>query len=611
MTGARTFVKNKARIPRFSHHMAAALRLLLPLMLLAPVAAYAQTAAGTATDAPASDRTELMRELLRLREDLARNLARIGQQVDEIDARIAALEGKEKAPDTPAPGIARTTAPQTNAINAGTREEGGEQAPEAPGSGVVGAATRQANAISPGTREEDREQPLDEPSSSVIRAAQQGNGPDTRTAAKTESPTYDGSVLAPRRPGEAEARSAASEGTQPPYQPGPGIILARGPMGEASLGLRGYVRYLNGLPLDQVYTDSFGRTFRVDRRQDFQLNRLQILTRGWLFDPKLRWSFYAWTQNVSLGDESQVVVGGNMTYAFSDALNVQVGIFSLPSTRSTNQSFPNWLRIDHRTMADEYFRGSYSQGILAFGKLSDTVAYSAALTNNLSTLAVSADELDNLLNTYSLALWWMPTTGEYGPGAGFGDFEYHKDLATLLGVRFTQSREDAQGQPAVNDFENAQIRLSDGTLLFSPDPFDTGGAIARASYAMLDLDAGMKYRGWSLDAEYFIRWLTDFKLARGTIPVSNLYDHGFQAQLSTMLHRDELQAYVSGSQIFGEYGDPWDVGYGLTYFPFDRKEVRLNAQALYMNRSAVGYTAIPYSVGGTGWVWTVDFGYWF
>jgi hypothetical protein len=37
----------------------------------------------------------------------------------------------------------------------------------------------------------------------------------------------------------------------------------------------------------------------------------------------------------------------------------------------------------------------------------------------------------------------------------------------------------------------------------------------------------------------------------------------------------------------------------------------MNVQALYMDRSAVGYTAIPYLVGGNGWVWTVDVGYWF
>ena len=220
-------------------------------------------------------------------------------------------------------------------------------------------------------------------------------------------------------------------------------------------------------------------------------------------------------------------------------------------------------------MADEFFRGSYSTGYMAGGKITDTLAYNVALTNNLSQLGVSASQMDSCLCTGSGFLWWMPTTGEFGPAAGFGDYEYHEKLATLLGVHYTYSREDAQEQPGVNAFENSQIRLSDGTLLFSPNAFNTGGMINRATYQMLDIDTGLKWRGWSLEGEYYVRWLDDFEVT-GFIPVNSLFDHGFQLQASTMLKPDYLQAYVSGSQVFGEYGDPWDVGVGLTYFPFGR-----------------------------------------
>src|SRR4029077_21035820 len=81
--------------------------------------------------------------------------------------------------------------------------------------------------------------------------------------------------------------------------------------------------------------------------------------------------------------------------------------------------------------------------------------------------------------------------------------------------------------------------------------------------------------------------------------------------LPILLKPNYWQAYFSGSKIFGEYGDPWDAAVGLTYFPYGRKEILMNAQALYMDRSAVGYTAVPYVVGGTGWVYTVDVGTWF
>jgi hypothetical protein len=78
-----------------------------------------------------------------------------------------------------------------------------------------------------------------------------------------------------------------------------------------------------------------------------------------------------------------------------------------------------------------------------------------------------------------------------------------------------------------------------------------------------------------------------------------------------MLKPKLLQAYAMGSKVMGEYGDSWDAAFGLTYFPFEHKQVRVNAEGLYMNRSAIGYTAVPYVVGGTGWVWTINVGTWF
>ena len=411
-------------------------------------------------------------------------------------------------------------------------------------------------------------------------------------------------------PGPHEVAGPPKEVAGFPYESPLGFVLARGPNGEVHFSTKGYVRYLNQLNLDPFYTDAFGRTFELDLRQDIQLNRLQVILHGWLFDERFRYFWYAWTQNVNQGEPAQVVVGGNISYQFADALKVTAGIFSLPTTRSTAQSFPNWLRIDHRGMADEFFRGSYIQGYMAEGELTDKLDYKVALAPNLSILGVSAAQLDPDIETLSGVLYWMPTTGEFGPGKGFGDYEEHQKLATLLGVHFTHSREDRQSQPGVNSFENSQIRLSDGTLLFQPNAFNTGGTIEKATYNMLDLDAGLKWRGWSLEAEYYFRWLDDFAVT-GTIPVTSLYDHGFQVYASTMLKPDYLQAYLSGSKIFGQYGDPWDLAAGLTYFPFGYKEVRMNAQALYMDRSAVGYTAVPYVVGGTGWVYTVDVGVWF
>jgi hypothetical protein len=68
-----------------------------------------------------------------------------------------------------------------------------------------------------------------------------------------------------------------------------------------------------------------------------------------------------------------------------------------------------------------------------------------------------------------------------------------------------------------------------------------------------------------------------------------------------------LQLYLSGSKIFGEYGDPYDIALGVNYFPFARRDLRVNVMGLWVDRSPVGYTAYPVPVGGTGFTFVTDF----
>ncbi len=52
---------------------------------------------------------------------------------------------------------------------------------------------------------------------------------------------------------------------------------------------------------------------------------------------------------------------------------------------------------------------------------------------------------------------------------------------------------------------------------------------------MTSFNGGIKYsKGFSLDAEYFMRWVSDFKTT-GEIPVSSLFDQGYTVQASAML----------------------------------------------------------------------------
>jgi hypothetical protein len=217
------------------------------------------------------------------------------------------------------------------------------------------------------------------------------------------------------------------------YTPGTGFKVANGDKGDLNITIYGYVRYLNQLGLDSTYTDAFGNTRTLDRRQDIQLQKVNIQFLGWLMSPKFRYLAYVWTSNVSMGLGAQVVVGGNLQYNANTHVAVGGGIAALPGVRATEGNFPFWLTVDNRLLADEFFRPSYTTGIWAKGQVVDGLSYHVMLGNNLSQLGVDAGQLDNGLNTLSMALVWLPTTGEYGPRGDFGDFEHHEKLATRLG----------------------------------------------------------------------------------------------------------------------------------------------------------------------------------
>ena len=128
-------------------------------------------------------------------------------------------------------------------------------------------------------------------------------------------------------------------------------------------------------------------------------------------------------------------------------MTVGAGITSLPSVRSTEGQFPYWLGVDDRLIADEFFRGSYTTGVWVKGEIATKFKYMAMFANNLSTLGVSAAQIDNKFDTQSYMLQWLPTTGEFGLFGTFGDYDYHEKVATRVGVHYTHSLEEKQTQP--------------------------------------------------------------------------------------------------------------------------------------------------------------------
>lgn len=406
----------------------------------------------------------------------------------------------------------------------------------------------------------------------------------------------------------ADSTAPAGTGAPGTYTPGAGFKVAKSDLGELSISVFSYVRYLNQMGLDSTYTDAFGNVRVLDRRQDVELNKVVVYFRGWVMDPKFRYVFYVWTSNTSMGLGAQVVVAGNLTYAFNKHFSLAGGVDGLPGVRSTEGNFPLWLPVDNRSIADEFFRPSYTMGFWVAGKIVDRVNYKAMIGNNLSQLGIDASELDNQFNTVSAALAWYPTTGEYGRRSQFGDFDQHEQVATRLAGHFTRSPEHRQGQPNTDAFDNVQIRLSDGSVIFAPNLFGAGVRIDNATYHMYCFDAGVKYRGFSLDGEFYRRWVNSFDgPGTSSLAFDELVDHGFQLLTSAMAVPQTVQLYAMYSKVFGEYGDPWDLRGGVSVYPLRNQVLRCNAEFMHVYRSPVGALSLPYAVGATGNIFYLNF----
>jgi hypothetical protein len=368
----------------------------------------------------------------------------------------------------------------------------------------------------------------------------------------------------------ATAPAAEPETTQPrapTYIPNAGFLLVDGSKGQIYFRLFSYGRYLNQRNLDSEYVDAFGNTKTVQRRQDVQLNKFFAPFSGWFLSPKMRYYLYVWSSNPSQGDPAQVVGAGNLTWNFN--------------------------------------RGSYTSGVWLKGELHTKVKYHAMFANNLSTLGVSASQLDNRFDTQSYSVQWLPTTGEFGLYGTFGDYDDHQNVATRLATHYTHSLEEKQGQPGTEAIENSQIRLTDGSIVFTPDLFGPGITVNEVDYHMMSVDAGIKYLGVSLEGEVYWRWLRNFTgINTGFIPDIN--DTGYQVQASAMAVPKILQLYAGASQVFGDHGDPWEVRGGQNWYFLKDRGVRLNGELIYVDQSPVGYTAYPMPVGAKGPVFHVN-----
>jgi hypothetical protein len=381
-----------------------------------------------------------------------------------------------------------------------------------------------------------------------------------------------------------------------------GIVIWEAPEGARvplllNFNINTQLRYLNTQSSDETYTDHLGVVRDVHQRNDITVNRAMFILGGYIFDKRLRYSFTVWT---SAGAAS-IVVASNIGWRFNQALAVTAGYTGVPGSRSLVNTFPFFAAID-RSMADNFFRPGFTQGLWANGEPVTGLNYLVFVGNGLNTLNISAAKIDTHL-LLSGSVWWEPL-GSYGqPGKSrnmYDDYFSSKEIRVRLGTSYTRSREDRFSNLDQSSPENTSLYNSDGVLTFSTGAFAPGVTVDNATYRMWAIDGGLKWRGLALNGQYFVRTLDDF-VADGPLPLTSTADHGFEVTAGHFVIPKKLMLYGRGSRVYGEFGDSHEYGGGGKWYFMPTERVWLTIELMRVHKAPYSGAFTPYTAGMKGW----------
>jgi hypothetical protein len=407
-------------------------------------------------------------------------------------------------------------------------------------------------------------------------------------------PTVGGTATPAAAPPKKPATRIESWGE---FEPGDGFLVGRSGAGELSISGYLLVRWIDQMPPGQTFTDHLGNTHPVDARNDIFAHRAMVFLKGWIGTPKLIYTILFWTVNTTDQKGIFPIIG----YQFGRKFSLYAGLNGVPGTRSIQGSHPYWLAPD-RVMADEFFRPYFTNAVWVQGELLTGLWYNAVLGNNSSSLGIKATDLDRKMS-YGGSLWWTPTTHEFGPRGAYGDWERHEKLATRFGIGAVMSPENRQTSATTGPSNNSIIRLADSLSVFDTDSLAPGVTVQSVDYRVLSVDAGIKYRGFFLQAELYNRWLDNFK-ADGPLPVGRIHDVGFYVQTSFYPVPKKLELYGATSQIWGDsaagFGRSSEYLGGANFYPANTRNHRVNAQVMHVDGSPVNSTFGYYTGGQKG-----------
>jgi hypothetical protein len=346
---------------------------------------------------------------------------------------------------------------------------------------------------------------------------------------------------------------------------------------------------------NSTYTDHNGVVHDVQQRNDIQLARDVFYFSGYAFDRRLDFNILIFTSSATL----VATAAGYAGFNFSRGFALRAGYFSLPSTRSMTGTYPYFHGTD-RSMSTNYFRPGFTQGIWGEGEPLDGFHYLAMVGNSLNTLDIKSANIDNRYAA-SATVWYDHNDF----GKPWNDYEHHSSPAVRVGSAFTFAREDRLSDLAEAGPENNATFISDGLFLFETGALGPNTTISLANFYLWAIDGGIKYKGFAFNVEFYMRWLNNF-IADGPLQMNRMFDWGFDASLGYFVHR-KLEVFGRSSLVDGPFATAVEGSVGASWYPFNTRQVWLNAEAVAIKNCPYGGGYYMYSVGQTGFVFPAQF----
>ena len=267
--------------------------------------------------------------------------------------------------------------------------------------------------------------------------------------------------------------------------------------------------------------------FSTTDQSYLEIERMRLKLTGHVLDPSLKY-YFQWDGDTDKGG-AFTTVDAFVQYVYSDMAKIGVGQYKAHFLRQEKTSSGKQQLVE-RSLANEFFNidrvlGIWLEGEMATEEEGPNIFYAFAVTNGFRSLnrGVGSDQVPGVVGKLDFNLM-----GDYGYSEG--DIKVSDEPSLVVGL-------------------SGAFDANNGT----------GASAAQYKVYQAGTDLGFKSGGFSLQAEYMMRWLDYETTAGATDPDvaggRSVFSHGWYAQAGFMILPEQgIELAGRAGAVYGNEG---------------------------------------------------------